>query len=105
MKKAYAMQMEQQSVKRAEMRAEEEKIRDTLLAKFAEDERIEQMNNQKRRLRVQEHKREAQRFIDLRRNAFEKARADEQAEHQRNRDEELNRQAVIEEERKSLIKQ
>jgi hypothetical protein len=33
-----------------------------LLQKFAEDERIEQMNAQKRRMREQEHKREVERL-------------------------------------------
>lgn len=38
-----------------------------MLAKFAEDDRIEQMNAQKRRMRQQEHKRAVERLIDERR--------------------------------------
>ena len=33
-----------------------------LMQKFAEDERLEQMNDQKRRMREQEHKREIERL-------------------------------------------
>lgn len=105
MKKAYAMQMEHIRLKREEAHAEEDKIRETLLTKFAEDERIQQMNDQKRRLKVQEHKREAQRLIDLRREAFQKARDDELKFEQWKRDDEAERHIVIEEERRKLIKE
>jgi len=105
MKKAYAMQMEHIQQKRVEAQAEEEKIRDTLLQKFAEDERLQQMNDQKRRMKMQEHKREAQQLIDLRREAFQKARDDELKFEQWKRDDEANRHIVIEEERRKLIKE
>ena len=46
--------------------AEEKRIEDEfklkLMQKFAEDERLEQMNAQKRRMREQEHKREIERL-------------------------------------------
>lgn len=38
-----------------------------MLAKFAEDDRIEQMNAQKRRMKQLEHKRAVERLIDERR--------------------------------------
>jgi hypothetical protein len=44
--------------RQAEERAEEERFRQMLLAKFAEDERIEQMNAQRRRMKEAEHRRE-----------------------------------------------
>lgn len=50
-----------------------------MLAKFAEDERLEQMNAQKRRMRQAEHAREVQRLIDEKRRAFEEAKAREEA--------------------------
>lgn len=37
-----------------------------MLAKFAEDDRIEQMNAQKRRMKQQEHKRAVERLIEER---------------------------------------
>ena len=49
-----------------ERMAEEKRIEDEfkqkLMQKFAEDERLEQMNAQKRRMREQEHKREIERL-------------------------------------------
>lgn len=105
MKKAYAMQMEQQEKKRQEAQAEEDKIRDLLMQKFAEDERIEQMNQQKRRMRIEAHKREASRLMDLRKEAFEKARSDERLFVQQQKDDDAYRHIVIEEERRKLIEE
>jgi len=104
MKAAHAMQMEIKQKKLAELQAEENAIRDIVLKKFAENERIEQMNDQKRRLRIEAHKREAQRLIDVRREAFERDKEEERAEDRRKRDEEAHHHMVIEEERRKLIK-
>lgn len=103
MKAAYSMQMEQRRRKDVENRQEEEKMKDHLLRKFAEDEHLEQMNAQKRRMRVEVHKREAQRLIDLRREAYQKTRDEERAELRRQADEETTRQKIVEEERRKLI--
>lgn len=46
----------------AEEKRLEEDFKQKLLQKFAEDERLEQMNQQKRRMREQEHKREIERL-------------------------------------------
>ena len=45
------------------VKAEEEQFRQRLLEKFALEDRVEQMNQQKRRLKVEEHKREAARLV------------------------------------------
>jgi hypothetical protein len=103
MKAAYTAQMEQRRRKEAEMKQEEDSLRDILLSKFAEDERIQQMNEQKRRMRVQEHKREAERLVNLRREAYQKTRNNERAELQRLEDEKAADQIIIEEERQKLI--
>merc|ERR1712139_420011 len=71
MKRASIMQMEMQEKKKAAALEEEERIRQVLLAKFAEDDRLEQMHEAKRRMRVEAHKREAARLIELRREAYE----------------------------------
>ena len=51
---------------KAERAAEEKRMEEIftakLMQKFAEDERLEQMNDQKRRMREQEHKREIERL-------------------------------------------
>merc|ERR1712050_575146 len=82
---------------------EEENVRQQLLNKFAEDDRIEQMNDHKRRMKVEEHKREAQRLMELRRDMYEKEREQERASHAALRDQEAQRQIVIEEERRRLL--
>jgi hypothetical protein len=105
MKRAYVSQMDMQERKRAAALEEEDKIRNELLAKFAEDDRLEQLNDQRRRLKIEQHKREAQRLIDLRREQFEQARNAERDEEERLRGEEGHRQAIIEEERQKLLQE
>ncbi len=48
--------------RQAEERRMEEDFKRKLMEKFAEDERLEQMNAQKRRMRELEHKREIERL-------------------------------------------
>ena len=45
-----------------------------MLAKFAEDDRIEQMNAQKRRMKQLEHKRAVDKLMDDRREQYRKDR-------------------------------
>lgn len=52
------------------MQEEEEAFRQQMLAKFAEDDRIEQMNAQKRRTKQLEHKRAVEKLIEDRRRQF-----------------------------------
>lgn len=49
-----------------------------MLYKFAEDDRIEQMNAQKRRMKQLEHKRAVERLIDERREQMQKDKVDSQ---------------------------
>merc|ERR1719231_2086998 len=105
MKRASALQMEMQERKKASFLAEEERIRQILLAKFAEDDRIEQLHEHKRRMKVEAHKREAARLIELRREAYETARDAQREEENNLRGEESYRQGIIEEERKKLLKE
>merc|ERR1719207_417014 len=77
MLRAYEHQMAMKVEKQRVVRAEEMALREQLLAKFAEDDRIEQMNAQKRRMKIQEHKREVERLIDVRRQIYEEERAKE----------------------------
>merc|ERR1712187_584187 len=52
-----------------------------------------------------EHKREAQRLIVVRREMFEAARAQERTQQEKLRDEERERQLIIEVERKRLLQE
>jgi hypothetical protein len=73
--------------------------------KFAAEDRIEQMNAQKRRIKVQEHKRQVEDLMEERkkRAAFERERAS-QAEEDQRRLEEMRRQ-IIEEERQRILEE
>ena len=48
------------------------------MAKLAEDDRIEQMNAQRRRMRQQEHRREVERLIQERRREFQRQKVRQQ---------------------------
>jgi len=105
LKQAYAQQMNLRDLKRAEEKEEEDKFREQVLAKFADDDRIEQLNDQKRRIKVQEHIREANRLIDIRREKYEAAREAEIASAEVQRREDAERLRIIEEERQRLLKE
>eukprot|EP00927_Polykrikos_kofoidii_P079104 TRINITY_DN758_c0_g1_i1.p1 TRINITY_DN758_c0_g1~~TRINITY_DN758_c0_g1_i1.p1 ORF type:complete len:530 (-),score=179.96 TRINITY_DN758_c0_g1_i1:118-1497(-) len=105
MKNAYLFQMKVKEEKAQKAADEEAVIKETLLKKFAEDDRIEQMNEQKRRLKVEQHKREANRLVDLRRQMFEAERSQERSNEETLRKEEMERQVIIEAERQRLLKE
>jgi len=105
MRRASELQAQQRDLKRAKFLEEEAKMRDILLAKFAEDDRIEQLAEHKRRMKVEAHKREAARLIEMRREAYLAQREAERDEELRLRDGESDRQAIISEERERLLKE
>ena len=75
------------------------------MAKFAEDDRIEQLNAQKRRMKQQEHKRAVENLIEQRRQQFA---ADRERELEGRREEERMeafRRQIIEEERQKLLQE
>jgi Trichohyalin-plectin-homology domain len=51
-------QMELRAAAQAAAAADEERMKQAMLAKFAEDDRLEQMNAHKRRMRSLEHRKE-----------------------------------------------
>ncbi|XP_066491525.1 meiosis-specific nuclear structural protein 1 [Tiliqua scincoides] len=86
-------------------REEEEAFRQTMLAKFAEDDRIEQMNAQKRRMKQLEHRKEVAKLIEERRKQFltDKERELEERQLEERRQGFVN--DIIEEERQKLLKE
>ncbi|KAL7064403.1 hypothetical protein AAHC03_04529 [Spirometra sp. Aus1] len=84
---------------------EEERYRAALLAKFAEDDRLEQLSNEKRRLRMLEHRREAQRMVEEKRKRLEEQKRQEQAEALAQCEREDYRRKIIEEERIRLLQE
>lgn len=103
MKNAYTYQTKLKEERAAKAREEEEQIREQLMRKFAEDDRIEQMNEHKRRMKLETHKREAERLIRLRREMYEQERERERQADSKSREDEATRQTIIEEERRRLI--
>lgn len=98
----------QMDFKKMRMRAEqdeEDDFRRQMLAKFAEDDRIEQMNAQKRRMKQLEHKRAVEALIENRRKKFEDDRQQEvDAMREEERLQQVRRQ-IIEDERQRLLKE
>ncbi|CAL8244571.1 unnamed protein product [Lota lota] len=83
---------------------EEEAFRQMMMAKFAEDDRIEQMNAQKRRMKQLEHKRAVQQLIEDRRQQHEADKELEAQERAIEQEREALRRQIIEEERQRLLK-
>lgn len=91
--------------KEAAERKEEEAFRQAMLDKFAADEKLEQMNAQKRRLRQAEHKREVERMIEERRKRLEEERQREIAERGQDAAREAARLEIVQQERARLLRE
>ena len=76
-----------------------------MLAKFAEDDRIEQMNAQKRRMKQLEHRRAVERLLEARRAQYAAEREREAAEFTASRNAEALHQRIVEEERHRLLQE
>ena len=91
--------------KRREEAIEEDAFRKRMLEKFAEDDRIEQMNAQRRRMKIQEHKRDVDRLIDEKRQMYNALKKKEIEEAQAYHVQDARRAAIVEMERKRLLKE
>lgn len=86
-------------------RAEEESFRQALMDKFAADDKLEQMNAQKRRLKQQEHRRAVETLLAERRQRFQFEKQQQLRAAEASREEEQARRAMIEEERQRLLRE
>ena len=75
------------------------------MQKFAEDERLEQMNAQKRRMREQEHKREIERLWQEKLAIYRAQREMELEEKRVKEEEERRKQMVVEMEKERLLRE
>lgn len=64
-------QMAFKEMRKQAEKEEDEEFRRMMLAKFAEDDRIEQMNAQKRRMKQLEHRRAVEKILEDRRQQHE----------------------------------
>ncbi|CAF2091127.1 unnamed protein product [Rotaria magnacalcarata] len=88
-----------------EVKQEEDRFRQQLMVKFAEDDRIEQMNAQKRRMKQVEHKRAVDSLLEERRRQMtvdKQREVNERVEAERI---EQVRKEIIEEERIKLLRE
>jgi len=96
-------QRQLKAIRREEEKQEEEGFRVAMLAKFAEDDRLDQMNAQKRRMKQLEHRKAIEQLLELRRAKYEQERGAELQEQLNAERVEQIRQQIIEEERKRML--
>merc|ERR1712054_400102 len=97
-----ALEEEEERLRRKE---EGQQFRDAMLQKFAEEDKLEQMSAQRRRMKQAEHKREVERLKEERRKAYEEQRMQEAAEREIEERAERFRQEIIERERQRLLEE
>eukprot|EP00310_Coccolithus_braarudii_P013210 CAMPEP_0183349096 /NCGR_PEP_ID=MMETSP0164_2-20130417/13389_1 /TAXON_ID=221442 /ORGANISM="Coccolithus pelagicus ssp braarudi, Strain PLY182g" /LENGTH=473 /DNA_ID=CAMNT_0025520771 /DNA_START=48 /DNA_END=1469 /DNA_ORIENTATION=- len=90
-------------IQREEEKKEEEAFRVAMMEKFAEDDRIDMLNAQRRREKQQEHRRQIEGLLEQRRAAFEAERQQEMDEIQRDAKVAEIRREIIEDERKRML--
>jgi len=105
LRKAHKEQMEYKAARRAAENAEEDTFRQHMLAKFAHDDRIEQLNADARRRKQMEHRRAVEQLIDERKQCFDTQRQEEVQEHQEQLAREQQIKDIIEEERVRLLQE
>jgi|TARA_B110000971_G_scaffold23172_1_gene20915 hypothetical protein len=88
---------------RLEEQAEEESFRKIMLQRFAEQDRLEQMHTQKRRMKMQEHKREVERLAFVKRAMYEEQMRREMEENNAQAREDEHVAEIVEQERKRLL--
>ncbi|XP_013399198.1 meiosis-specific nuclear structural protein 1-like [Lingula anatina] len=105
LQRQHAEQMRYKAMRQQAEKEEEDEFRRQMLAKFAEDDRIEQMNAQKRRMKQLEHKRAVEQLIEDRRKQFSADREKELEERRLEEQMEAFRKQIIEEERQKLLRE
>lgn len=95
--------MQLKKERQAEERAMEEDFRRKMLEKFAEDDRIDQMNAHKRRMKELEHKREVERLWKEKLEVYRLQREEEIIERRIKEEEERRKQDIIEQEKQRLL--
>ncbi|XP_014767815.1 meiosis-specific nuclear structural protein 1 isoform X1 [Octopus bimaculoides] len=98
-------QLSMKALKKMTEDEEERMFQDQMMAKFAEDDRLEQMNAQKRRMKVQEHKRAIERLIAEKREKIAREKEENEMEQKVLQEMANERQKIIEEERQKLLQE
>ncbi|MED6233907.1 hypothetical protein ATANTOWER_018955 [Ataeniobius toweri] len=104
MQQSLQEQLAFKEMQKQQEKEEEEAFRKTMMAKFAEDDRIEQMNDRKRRMKQLEHKHEVEKLMEDRRRLREAEKELEAKAKATEQEKEAQRRQIIEEERLKLLK-
>jgi hypothetical protein len=88
-----------------EAAVEEQEFRQAMMEKFAQDDKLEQLSAQKRRMKGLEHRRSIEALIDDRRARIEHERELEEKAQMQEQDRESIRRAVIEQERQRMLRE
>merc|ERR1712168_183181 len=103
LQKTHFQQLQQKQERLAAEQAEEDSMREQMMAKFACDDRIELMNAQKRRMKQLQHKREVEQLLADRRARLANEREQREAEAAREKQDAEDMARLIEEERQKMI--
>ncbi|NXM65415.1 MNS1 protein, partial [Serilophus lunatus] len=105
LRQTYEEQLALKAAAQEALREREEAFRQEMLARLAEEDRIEQLNAQKRRVKQLEHKRAVEKIIEDRhkQRMADKERELEERELEKRRQESIH--AIVEEERQKLLKE
>lgn len=105
LQKQYEEQMQYKIMRQQAEKDEEERIKQQMLDKFAADDKIEQMNAQKRRMKQLEHKRTVEALLEERRQRMNMDKQRELDERILNDKLDAYRRQIIEEERVKLLQE
>ncbi|XP_038276033.2 meiosis-specific nuclear structural protein 1 isoform X1 [Dermochelys coriacea] len=105
LRQTYEAQLAFKKIVLQALQEEEETFRQKMLAKFAEDDHIEQMNAQKRRMKQLEHRKAVEKLIEERHKQFLADKERELEERQLEERRQGNIHAIVEEERQKLLKE
>ncbi|KAJ3373429.1 mannosyl-oligosaccharide alpha-1,2-mannosidase [Allomyces arbusculus] len=102
---AYQQQIAERRRAREAEREEEDAFRARMLAKLAEDARLDQLSREKKRLKQLEHKRAVDAMVEEHRRRIEQERALDEEERRKEHALEQFKQQVIEQERQRLLRE
>lgn len=98
-------QLQLKAIRLQEERKMEEEFKIKMAQKFAEDERLEQMNAQKRRMRELQHKRDIEKLWQDKLEVYRQQREAEYEERRQAAEMEAFKKQAIEEEKQRLLRQ
>ncbi|KAJ3019748.1 mannosyl-oligosaccharide alpha-1,2-mannosidase [Thoreauomyces humboldtii] len=102
---AYRNQMLEKRFRILQEQEQESEFRQKMMDKYAADEKIEQLNAQRRRMKQLEHKRAVDALVEQRRLIFQREQDLAAGEQQREEELERYRQQVVEQERQRLLRE